>query len=832
MHSQVTHADPESSQTQTQPPPGSVVSASANHTDNVRLPSPSPTLVQQPVAWESREYSLPDLGKYPALRRRRGAGKKPRVSKDSQTRISPRSTQVANPSQASQSLVHEQGDKSNIPTSTLSLFSYDPTRRSDGYSDSIRATAGLNDEQTPKSATDLPRNLEIGHQVAGSTASAAEPVDVSGLVQGRPPQSTSITSPSVQPGQQAQRSLSANPVTAPSSQTLSAGIIWPDSKKTALANAAMIELTCLTVNAGKQITTAQIRTILDSNPSYIELCEKFEGMGFVFDRGHFARSLLAAVPDVNSSTRARSPTNAPVQNCMDDAPQISNDAALRAPAMQGRQDSTSNGMTEVTNTDAPRSPNMTAMGGLAAIALENTRLAPNGVYTAGAPVKPFIGTPGILPRSPGRPRKDGSPAQPRKATQLRQAHSDHPDSLAPNGSLHLVGQTSGPLREESIPSGVGIPFTNKPALRDTANGGTIDKNIGLLEGGETLQKATKYGHQFNVRWDDERRLTQSSEVPKTRGHAAPDMAVHASAKRDVALNLNGGPLRAVINSNLPPANVGTTEASTTRVATKEEMARKRSFNDIVDLTQYLSGEDDDPSRASKKRRKEDPFKTHTDFPMGLTPSVYSPSLAVSPYPGPGNGTPIADGPMSISRFNYMTPGPLSQKQALYMNLIKPLDKKMALRRSEYNAKTIARDVLIAAGRHPNMRPLNAHLDVLRKNLFVVGNGSDLSTFDWDLVDPKPVVEAIIGLDTSTMHNADDEEDGLTPAEYFTPVQTIHQPRRDLVFATGGEVETLGNGKQFIIILHILLSANYHCFRCRGSKLWKRCSAETPWSTTS
>lgn len=57
------------------------------------------------------------------------------------------------------------------------------------------------------------------------------------------------------------------------------------------------------------------------------------------------------------------------------------------------------------------------------------------------------------------------------------------------------------------------------------------------------------------------------------------------------------------------------------------------------------------------------------------------------------------------------------------------------RNNSWNINTIARDILIAAGKHPAERPLNYHLRQLAQNFRSVTAGSDLSTFRWDLVDP-------------------------------------------------------------------------------------------------
>ncbi|KAI5290080.1 hypothetical protein KEM54_002495 [Ascosphaera aggregata] len=67
-------------------------------------------------------------------------------------------------------------------------------------------------------------------------------------------------------------------------------------------------------------------------------------------------------------------------------------------------------------------------------------------------------------------------------------------------------------------------------------------------------------------------------------------------------------------------------------------------------------------------------------------------------------------------------------------LVKKLDREKALKIMMYDPATIARDILIAAGRHPTMRPLNEHLKVLHE-FSSVDNESDLATFRWDIVDP-------------------------------------------------------------------------------------------------
>ncbi|KAJ5994183.1 hypothetical protein N7451_009907 [Penicillium sp. IBT 35674x] len=76
--------------------------------------------------------------------------------------------------------------------------------------------------------------------------------------------------------------------------------------------------------------------------------------------------------------------------------------------------------------------------------------------------------------------------------------------------------------------------------------------------------------------------------------------------------------------------------------------------------------------------------------------------------------------------------------ALKDELVRPLNTGNAAIKESYDATTIAHDVLIAANQHPTERGLNQHLMVLRKNFPVVNFASDLETFRWDIIDPKPI----------------------------------------------------------------------------------------------
>lgn len=212
------------------------------------------------------------------------------------------------------------------------------------------------------------------------------------------------------------------------------------------------------------------------------------------------------------------------------------------------------------------------------------------------------------------------------------------------------------------------------------------------------------------------------------------------------------------------------------------MARKRSFGELVDLTQDLSEEDDTFRRILKARLDQEfdsnmPINSATEnLNSGYDPNA-SKARSVSPTAAfendlrkkllknlEGNKSGLSssavtddEGP-DVSHFRYP---PLQRDLLRSENIVRRMDKRHdALRRSTYNPKTIARDVMVASGKHPSMAPLNFHLDILRKKFRHVEYNSDLSTFRWDLIDPGGPEIGALGDHDIDMNDADDEDAGF------------------------------------------------------------------------
>lgn len=227
--------------------------------------------------------------------------------------------------------------------------------------------------------------------------------------------------------------------------------------------------------------------------------------------------------------------------------------------------------------------------------------------------------------------------------------------------------------------------------------------------------------------------------------------------------------------------------------TKEQASRKRTFAELVDLT-ALSDDEPVVVETTKRLHIEDPAMPldGTSSHLGnhapetwpptdsFLPHVTTPSLHTdyqgrihNSYPhAPGSPAGHPDGSATNHRIHYHShphQAPLPQaargdvavNNAMYsLEVVKPIDRKKAMRRSTYNASTIARDVLLATGRHPEMRPLNAHLEVLRKNFRSITGNPDLGTFRWDLVDPgEPPRHAMTGNFNDGVEADDEQSDG-------------------------------------------------------------------------
>jgi len=142
-----------------------------------------------------------------------------------------------------------------------------------------------------------------------------------------------------------QNLVSSVPAIKPSAKS---EVIWPIANREVISTAAAGVLNSLPENLGKVILASHLSDMLDSNPTFVELCDLIERQGFKMDRARFAKTLLSAIPDNShksglepSTTIARAfcpPQTAiyssPYQRSITlDKAQSSNPSALNVPSL-------------------------------------------------------------------------------------------------------------------------------------------------------------------------------------------------------------------------------------------------------------------------------------------------------------------------------------------------------------------------------------------------------------------------------------------------------------------------------------------------------------------
>ncbi|KAI9778231.1 MAG: hypothetical protein M1816_004169 [Peltula sp. TS41687] len=533
------------------------------------------------------------------------------------------------------------------------------------------------------------------------------------------------------------------------------GTYWPEAQKAAISTAVVEILRAIPENVGKSMNTHIINGILDTSPSYPELCQILENKGLLFDRGHVARTIMKIGKD------AIAPTSLPILHEPSSVPPAahpSQDGSAKVSALQMPSVSRA---ADTNLTDPAEKERKKARG-------------PTG-------------------RSRGRPRKDGTPAQPRanvgegaqdnasninripkslhdtllKAPVKRSYEqtfpsqtAQHDDFRSPEVDSVESQNVSAAKRQkrEQIITGTPSAAQDSSAKRQNSSSGSA-KVSGvkrtLLE--PQLENTTRTSHLLGNKVDhisSEFISDTPTQVKKTSaiGNSANSTAVSVtsnsmpeSAESNSTVTASGtraAPSNGVVMATgIPtatplqhPTQINpagkSQETPPVRTKSKAEAARKRSWSEIVDLTQSISDDDFYTPRLAKNPRI---------VGQTVASKVVGPSLQGS---GPSQAKKSAAQSSGNGISNAFSVTQATRHSLSGRDLVRSFSRGQALRRSTYDTRTIARDVLIASGRHPRMRGLNEHLDRLKQNFSTVTNSSDLSTFRWDIVDPAPPTSGV------------------------------------------------------------------------------------------
>ncbi|KAG9682905.1 hypothetical protein KCU95_g13968, partial [Aureobasidium melanogenum] len=187
-------------------------------------------------------------------------------------------------------------------------------------------------------------------------------------------------------------------------------------------------------------------------------------------------------------------------------------------------------------------------------------------------------------------------------------------------------------------------------------------------------------------------------------------------------------------------------------ANKGEAARKRNFGELVDMSAMNSDSDEDMPPAKQANTGQ--------YDMGMTSEQvnnthgnghFSPAAPnhIQQYYFNGQYWPASVAPVPSNAATAARPMIISKHMELKnQTLVEPIRRAKVARKSRYDPRTICRDVLLATGRHPDMRPLNQHLNVMHTFLKlhskdVEQDKFDLDTIRWDSIDPgEPIVEPV------------------------------------------------------------------------------------------
>lgn len=486
---------------------------------------------------------------------------------------------------------------------------------------------------------------EASRNTPAPTPASAAPAVKTGIAASPPTQKVQTVEPKAAPKRRAvPPAVTPTPMQQSSSQQArslppsGSSSLWPPHKKGALAEVTARWLMALPQNAGISIQPEQVRQILDTNPSYVQLCESIESLDMHFDRSALARELLKAVPDGMKQQSARSPS------------------VSRAGTFASES-----------GVPPPPSPNSSNMG------KKRSSNTFDGIPTAGTSTVQYEApsssvTAAIQVGDMGH--QSFQPINKHGNTPLHQPHQSPYFVTAPTS-----------LNRSRAPSFVAPPADVKHKVKE-------DEPLRAPADKEEAARKHAFGDLVDLTQDD-----SDDEGPPLKKFAGP------SAR------------------SVPPNVVQQHPSSAKYLAKPIFFDQFMLHGHSRAESAFMSARHPEQQQINGESRN-----THTSAPPTQT--------VPAPAPVPLKSTGPTAEQVQMSRLR----GKL---------LVEPIMRDRVKRRSTYDSRTIARDVLLATGRHPDMRGLNGHLSVMQKLLGQHGldsdggNRSDLATIRWDMIDPEP-----------------------------------------------------------------------------------------------
>lgn len=451
-----------------------------------------------------------------------------------------------------------------------------------------------------------------------------------------------------------------------------ATVLWDPAHRPAMAIVAASVLNNLNADSGSRITAAEIIDMFAQNPSYPELCIMFEARGFKPDRARLAKTLLGVIPTAQGQTGS-------AQSSM-------SRSAEAQPGKLGASLATVPGHAEGGKVNqlmhAEANAYTTDEGSTAPVANSGKKL--RGPYAKTLQRRGLL-APGVSPDSSkkprGRPRKDGLAV----------------GASMPNGGLqHGMEAWSNTF---SPPNFVSAP-------------------------------------QRNI-----------SASPYTPGYENPLIAKQQSTYQQI--------------NTAPPPKVAAPARRTPspKILSKKELAsKKRNFGELIAMVGARTGTESDsdsdieimsnlkmkPSQPPGQYQLAQAANVATTSPAAASNKQTLTNGAPAPPPAaslehqaqPQQSTTLGDHSSSKAHSGVVQsievpPNPFKG----FEDIVKPISPASALRKTRYDPRTVARDILITSSSHPTARGLNAHLLGLKAEFSSINDKADLSTFRWEVVDP-------------------------------------------------------------------------------------------------
>ena len=532
--------------------------------------------------------------------------------------------------------------------------------------------------------------------------------------------------------------------------------LWPPGKKGLLAEIAARWLHSM--NPQRVVTTSEILERLDLNPNYVQLCESLEAMGLRFERAAFARELLRGIPPASSANQtspkvteaAIMSTNGTVAEATGTAaPAVNNPKPKRPRATKAEMEQRrSLGLVKGGNKQAKAKGGQSSNNGMVDYEMPSFSVpadAPPGEYVSHTPdqaatssTQPFGMSPPQFSVSDDHSRQPSLSLQPerRSVSGVQQGIPTPVRSAQPVQEVKPLSPARPPADKEEAARKRGFGDLVDLTADDSDDGDLPPMKImkasqGPRPGGYQRQHVQRpqQPHQPNQQYNQQK-LPQAGAFDKFK---MPPSAVPSPQ--------NAG-------SPFPAPGISTAQ------------------------TLYMQ------SNGSFGKAPTAVVSAGT----GPVAGPATPILAKAPtVPNPA--------PQPIKRKG-PTNEQLQHERVRGKMVVEPIMRDRVVRRSTYDSRTIARDILLATGRHPDMRPLNSHLNAMQKllgdrggMLDQSGNKSDLATIKWDIIDPdlpkKPGMPTKSQSDDKTTadandikrstevagdgEDADDEEDEMSPA---------------------------------------------------------------------